>query len=120
MISKSQNAFVKGRQIMDSILIASECLDRRIRYGEPGVLCKLDMEKAYDHIDGKFLLYLLRRYGFGEKWCFMDRTLYLDCSLLCDDQWHSFWLLQEFPRGEVGGILYLRSYLSLSWRHLVG
>jgi hypothetical protein len=27
------------------------------------------MEKAYDHVDWSFLLYLLRRCGFGEKWC---------------------------------------------------
>jgi hypothetical protein len=33
------------------------------------VLCKLDMEKAYDHVNWNFLLYLLRRCGFGEKWC---------------------------------------------------
>jgi hypothetical protein len=26
------------------------------------------MEKAYDHINWEFLLYLLKRCGFGEKW----------------------------------------------------
>jgi hypothetical protein len=69
VISKLQNAFVKGRQILDSILFTNECLDSRIKLGEPRLLCKLDMEKAYDHMNWKFLLYLLRRCSYGEKWC---------------------------------------------------
>ena len=31
-------------------------------------MCKLDIEKAYDHVNWNFLLYMLRRCGFSEKW----------------------------------------------------
>ena len=59
---------MKGRQILDSMLIASECIDNRLKTGIPGVLCKLDVEKAYDHVNWSFLMYVLQHCGFSEKW----------------------------------------------------
>ena len=67
LISDSQNAFVKGKQILDSVLIASKYIDSRLKSGVLGVLCKLDVEKAYDHVSWDFLMYMLQHCYFSKK-----------------------------------------------------
>ena len=68
VVSSDQNAFIKGRQILDASLIANEVIDSWQKRGEKGLICKLDIEKVYDIIDWQFLLKILQKMGFGSKW----------------------------------------------------
>lgn len=68
LISPAQGALVHGRQILDEALIANECFHARHKDRRPGLICKLDLKKAYDKVDWEFLLFLVRRMGFGAKW----------------------------------------------------
>lgn len=51
IISQPQCAFIQGRQILDSVIIANECIEDRRVEGRNGLICKLDLEKAYDHVN---------------------------------------------------------------------
>lgn len=50
IISKFQGAFVDERKITDGILIASELIDSRERLNVPGLVVKMDLQKAFDNI----------------------------------------------------------------------
>ena len=43
-------------------------MDSRLKAGILRVLRKLDVEKAFDHVSWDFLMYMLQRCGFSEKW----------------------------------------------------
>ncbi|KAF7146289.1 hypothetical protein RHSIM_Rhsim04G0067000 [Rhododendron simsii] len=71
IISENQSAFVGGRQITDNVLIAHELTHyiRHKRYGIKGVAAfKLDMAKAYDRVDWRYLEQVLRQLGFHTLW----------------------------------------------------
>ena len=67
LISDNQNGFVGGRQILNALLMANELDDSRIKERIARVICKLVTKKAYDHVNGEFLIYILQRMGFGDK-----------------------------------------------------
>jgi hypothetical protein len=69
IIHKSQSAFLKGRNIMNSILALHEILHETTKNRKTGVVLKLDFEKAYDKVDCGFLLKCLEVMGFNSVWC---------------------------------------------------
>lgn len=52
----------------DATLIANEELDWKQKSGTPGLLFKLDIEKAFVKLSWSFLVSIQRQMGFGERW----------------------------------------------------
>ena len=47
------------------MLIANECLDSRMKCRTLRVVCKLDIEKAYDHVNWDTLFFCWRGWDLG-------------------------------------------------------
>lgn len=68
LVDSHQMAFLKGGRIIDATLVANECVDTRMKERNPRALCKLDIRKAYDHVNWAFLIKRFKDMGFGNKW----------------------------------------------------
>ncbi|KAJ9564334.1 hypothetical protein OSB04_000300 [Centaurea solstitialis] len=68
VISLEQSAFLKGRSILDGVLIANEVVEYLKKAKRKGAILKIDFEKAYDSVGWSFLLDALEHMGFGTKW----------------------------------------------------
>ena len=66
VISKNHNTFIGSIQILDVALVANEAIDSIVRRESCVVLCKLDLEKAYDHVD--FFLF----FQSWQKWVLVE------------------------------------------------
>ncbi|XP_058185636.1 uncharacterized protein LOC131302861 [Rhododendron vialii] len=51
------------------VLIANEAIHCWKNRSQGGLILKIDFEKAYDCVNWGFLLDILAKMGFGEKWC---------------------------------------------------
>ncbi|WJX46635.1 beta-amyrin 28-monooxygenase [Trifolium repens] len=68
LIPKTQSAFLKGRQLVEGVVVINEAIDFAKKSGKDCLIFKVDFEKAYDSVDWGFLDYMLRRFGFNTKW----------------------------------------------------
>jgi hypothetical protein len=68
IVNSTQSAFIKGRNLVDGVVVVNEVLDLAKKTGRECMVFKVDFEKAYDSVDWGFLEYMLRRFGFCEKW----------------------------------------------------
>ena len=68
VISRTQTTFIKGRYIMEGIVILHEALNSFHKNKEDAQVFKVDFEKAYDKVKWPFLQQALRMKGFDPAW----------------------------------------------------
>ncbi|GJY30473.1 RNA-directed DNA polymerase, eukaryota [Tanacetum coccineum] len=76
LVSNTQSAFVKDRQILDGPFILNEALAWCKRKKSQALIFKVDFAKAYDSVRWDFLLDVLQAYGFGSRWCSWIRGIF--------------------------------------------
>ncbi|GKE33508.1 RNA-directed DNA polymerase, eukaryota, reverse transcriptase zinc-binding domain protein [Tanacetum coccineum] len=69
IVSDTQSAFVKDRQILDGPFILNELVQWCSKKRKQSMIFKVDFEKAYDSVRWDFVVAILKKFGFGEKWC---------------------------------------------------
>jgi hypothetical protein len=64
-LSEEQLGFLKGRQILDAVGVAQECIHSIKTKKQQAILLKLDLKKAFDSVNWNFLHLILIQSGFG-------------------------------------------------------
>ena len=71
VINEAQSAFVPGRLIKNNVVVAFETMHsiaKRKKGKVRSMAIKLDMSKAYDHVEWAYLRSMMQKMGFEEKW----------------------------------------------------
>lgn len=68
IISSSQSAFLKGRHLVDGVLVVNEVVDHAIKIKSRCLILKVDLEKAYDSVEWGFLKHMMGKVGMCPKW----------------------------------------------------
>jgi hypothetical protein len=68
LVSPQQSAFIQGRYILESVVVAHELVHSLHPSKKPDLVLKLDYEKAYDCVSWDFLFEILASRGFSATW----------------------------------------------------
>ena len=60
IINEAQSAFIEGRHLLQSVLVANEVIDEAKRSTKSCLIFKVDYEMAYDSVSWDFLVYMLK------------------------------------------------------------
>ncbi|GFZ15713.1 P-loop containing nucleoside triphosphate hydrolases superfamily protein [Actinidia rufa] len=127
LITENQNAFVGGRQILDALLVANECVDGRLGSKEPGVLCKLWIKSCSSSVKFSMLVNGSAQGFFGGSRGLRQGDPFIPLPFYhhygCFEQVHQlggvFGQLERF-QGRLSGIVLSQRYSSLFFKRTPG
>jgi hypothetical protein len=80
IVSLSQSAFIKTRTIHDNFMYVRNTARQLHRNKTPALLIKLDIAKAFDTVRWDYILDLMQRLGFPQRWRALMTTLFSTAS----------------------------------------
>jgi len=82
IISQEQRGFIKGRNIKDGICITSKAINHLHQKSFAGNLAfKVDISKAFDTLEWKFLPRVLTKFGLNDRFCSWIHTILKSATL---------------------------------------
>ncbi|MCO5559278.1 hypothetical protein L7F22_012874 [Adiantum nelumboides] len=75
-ISKEQKGFIKGRKLVEALILLWKGFENASESGQDFVFVKIHFDKAYDRLEWSFILACLEAMGFGPMLILFIRTLF--------------------------------------------
>ena len=66
IIPENQGGFIKGRKILDNIILVQEAIHSSFQRNEKGMAIKLDLANAFDRVRHDFLFAVMGKFGFSQ------------------------------------------------------
>jgi len=64
---QNQLTLIKGRRLLDSVVVVNEAVDGFRRKKQSGIIVKAHYEKTYYSVNWEFLYYMMERLDFNHK-----------------------------------------------------
>ena len=65
IIPENQGGFIKGRKILDNVILVQEAIHSSVNRKEKGMVVKLDLANAFDRVRYDYLFMVMEKFGFS-------------------------------------------------------
>ena len=82
LINEDQKGYVEGRNIGDAVRLNEDILEHCKKESKSGAVLYIDQSKAFDRVEWEWLILVMRKNGFGERFIGWIKTLYVKAQSL--------------------------------------